>query len=62
MAQALSKTKVSILLGKFETEKLLMMEVDQLFEHIEALEAALDEADDFDALGTEGWRHYLGIN
>ena len=33
-----------------------------LLSHIRALEAALDECDNIDALGTEGWRHRLGID
>jgi len=33
-----------------------------LFDHISALEALLDEGDQEDAFGTEGWRHRLGID
>jgi len=33
-----------------------------VIDHIAALEALLDEADDMDALGTEGWRHRAGID
>ena len=33
-----------------------------LFDHISALEALLDEGDQDDAFGTEGWRHRLGID
>jgi hypothetical protein len=32
-----------------------------LLQHIDALEDLLDEGDDDDAFGTEGWRHRLGI-
>lgn len=36
--------------------------LNDVSEHIDALEAALDECDNVDALGTEGWRHRLGID
>jgi len=36
-------------------------DVFALLQHIDALEDLLDEGDDDDAFGTEGWRHRLGI-
>ncbi len=33
-----------------------------LFEHIDALEVLLDEADMDDVFGPEGWRHRLDID
>jgi hypothetical protein len=33
-----------------------------LFEHLDALEMLLDEGDENDAFGTEGWRHELGLD
>lgn len=36
--------------------------LDSLFEHITALEDLLDEGDENDSFGTEGWRHRLGID
>lgn len=36
-------------------------DVNKLFEHIDALEDLLDDADEDDVFGTEGWRHELGI-
>lgn len=36
-------------------------DVDKLLEHIDALEAMCDEAEKTDVFGTEGWRHYIGV-
>lgn len=33
-----------------------------LLQHIDALEDLLDEGDEDDAFGTEGWRHRLGVD
>ena len=33
-----------------------------ILEHIAALEALLDEGDQMDSFGTEGWKHRLGID
>ncbi len=32
-----------------------------VFEHIDALEALLDEEEEQDSFGAEGWRHVLGV-
>lgn len=40
-----------------EAEKALLA----IIGHVQALEAALDETDNEDFFGTEGWRHRLGI-
>lgn len=37
-------------------------EILAVFAHLDALEALLDEGDEDDAFGTEGWRHRLGID
>lgn len=37
-------------------------EVMQLFGHVDTMEELLDEADEQDMLGTEGWRHWFGID
>ena len=33
----------------------------EVLEHYQTLEAKLDELDDEDFFGTEGWRHYFGL-
>lgn len=37
-------------------------EVLAVFQHLDELEDLLDEADEDDVFGTEGWRHRLGID
>ena len=37
-------------------------EILAVFGHLDALENLLDEADEDDVFGTEGWRHRLGID
>lgn len=37
-------------------------ELMKVFQHIDALENFLDENDQDDAFGTEGWRHALGVD
>jgi len=61
MTLALTDKELQFLRGKSINGELTSKEIDSLFFHINELEAALDDADDFDALGTEGWRHYIGI-
>jgi hypothetical protein len=48
--------------GKNLVDATTKEDVFLLFEHIDALEMLLDEADEDDAFGTEGWRHQLGID
>ncbi|MFU0504149.1 hypothetical protein [Pseudaminobacter sp. NGMCC 1.201702] len=37
-------------------------ELMKVFGHIDALEDFLDEQDEDDVFGTEGWRHLLGLD
>jgi hypothetical protein len=37
-------------------------EILKVFEHIDALEMFLDEHDEDDVFGTEGWRHAIGLD
>ena len=48
--------------GKNLVAKTTKEEVLKLFEHIDALEMLLDEADQDDVFGTEGWRHRVGLD
>ena len=36
-------------------------DVNMLFAYIDLLEDKLDESDDNDTFGTEGWRRYFGL-
>lgn len=53
---------LNIIRGKNLVGKADKKDVMKLFEHIYALEALLDEGDNNDAHGTEGWRAQLGID
>lgn len=37
-------------------------EIMKIFEHLDALEMFLDEHDEDDVFGTEGWRHAIGLD
>lgn len=37
-------------------------DIDKLIEHIDALEMFLDENEQDDQFGTEGWRHAIGLD
>lgn len=53
---------LNIIRGKNLVGKATKIDVDKLIEHIDALEMFLDEADDNDTFGTEGWRHAIGLD
>ncbi len=52
---------INIIRGKNLVAATSKKDIDKLFEHIDALEMLLEEADGEDFFGSEGWRHYLGI-
>lgn len=37
-------------------------DAQMLIEHVRDLEHLCDDADGYDVHGTEGWRHYLGMD
>ena len=49
------------LLGKLETNTLTLDEAQSMSTVIQGLMDALNELDMEDALGTEGWKHYMGM-
>jgi len=53
---------LNIIRGKNLVGKANKGDVLKLFEHLDVLEELLDEADQDDVFGTEGWRHRLGID
>ena len=52
---------LNIIRGKNLVGKATKQDVFVLFEHIDALETLLDETDQDDVFGTEGWRHHADI-
>lgn len=53
---------VNTIRGKNFVGRATKEDVDKLIEHIDAIEVLLEECDEDDIFGTEGWRHRLGID
>jgi hypothetical protein len=52
---------INMIRGKNLVKKATPEDVWVLISHIDGLETLLDEGDENDAFGTEGWRHRAGI-
>ena len=52
---------INTIRGKNLVGKATKEDIDKLFEHIDALESFLDDNEDDDQFGTEGWRHAIGL-
>ena len=61
MMKAQTDKTINIIRGKNLVGKTEKADVDARIAHIDALEMLLDEGDDEDMFGTEGWRHRVGI-
>lgn len=57
---AFSPARLGQYLGLAKGGMLHRQQILELFEYIEELEELLDEADNDDTFGTEGWRHLIG--
>jgi hypothetical protein len=58
----LTKSQVDIIRGRASVDSATPSDVGKLLAHIDALEKLLtEEIDPEDVLGTEGWRHHVGI-
>ena len=53
---------INTIRGKNLVARATKSDVDKLLEHIDELEAFLDDRDEDDAFGTEGWRHAVGLD
>ena len=60
MQKPQSEKTLNIIRGKNLVGKATQADIDKLFEHIDALEMFLDENEQDDQFGTEGWRHAIG--
>jgi hypothetical protein len=58
---AQSDQTVNVIRGKNLVGKATKEDIDLLFEHIDALESFLDDNEEDDRFGTEGWRHAIGL-
>ena len=57
----LSEKEINIIRGKNSVGKATKKEIQSIFEHLDALENALDEKDEEDFFGTQGWRSFFGV-
>ena len=48
--------------GKMLVNKCTQKELHDILAYMDAVEGLLDEADNDDCFGTEGWRHQIGLD
>jgi len=60
--RALSEKELNIIRGKVLVGHATIQEMLSVFFHLDMLEMRLDDADERDLLGTEGWRHWMGLD
>lgn len=56
-----SEKTINVIRGKNLVHAATKDDVLKLFEHIDELESFLDEHEEDDTFGTEGWRHAIGL-
>lgn len=59
--QYLSERELNIIRGKAMVGHASIKEILSVFRHLDELELQLDDFDNDDFFGTEGWRHQFGI-
>ncbi len=57
----LSEREINMIRGKLSVNHATQEEIDNFLEYVEELERLLNESDDDDMFGTEGWRHHIGL-
>lgn len=57
----ISDSELNIIRGKALVMAATREELFSVFERLDELESWLDEQDDNDTFGTEGWRHAVGL-
>lgn len=57
-----SDKTINVIRGKNLVGKATKEDILKLFEHIDALEMFLNEHEQDDVFGTEGWRHAIGLD
>ena len=62
MPKAQTDKTINTIRGKNLVGKADKADVDKLIEHIDALEMFLDDNEQDDQFGTEGWRHAIGLD
>lgn len=61
MAKPQSDKTLNIIRGKNLVGKATKEDIEKVFEHIDALEMFLNDNEQDDVFGTEGWRHAIGL-
>jgi len=61
MSDYLTEKQLNTIRGKAEVGKATPEELLSVFAHIDALVDKLDETEEDDFFGTEGWRHFFGM-
>jgi hypothetical protein len=56
----LTEKELNMIRGKVMVGHATALEILSVFHHLDNLEYKLDEADNDDMLGPEGWRHWVG--
>lgn len=57
----LTEQELNIIRGKAIVGHATPEEILSVFGHLDAIEAKLDETQEDDFFGTEGWRHFFGM-
>ena len=57
-----SDVNIGRIIGRMQTGTTTQLDAETLFSYIRQLWELLDEADQDDFYGTEGWRHRLGLD
>lgn len=57
----LNTKQLNTIRGKAIAGKATTKEILSVFGHLDKLEAKLDETEQDDFFGTEGWRHFFGL-
>lgn len=57
----LSDSDLNVIRGKSLVGRATISDVLSVFAHLDAIEQKLDELDEEDTFGTEGWRSYFGV-
>ncbi len=54
--------ELNIIRGKNLVGAATKEDIDTLFKYLDKVEFSLERADNDDLLGTEGWRHFCGVD
>jgi hypothetical protein len=54
--------ELNIIRGKNLVGAATKEDIDTLFKYLDKIEFSLERADNDDLLGTEGWRHFCGVD